>query len=118
MHSKTALEPRVRPFLAALAFALGFGATASAAEDYRAEILEQVIRPCFVRLADRHPGEGVTPEAVADAMIAGYSKELPALVESTNEQLESNPPAVARRQIYRVALRTCIRQGAATLGMK
>ncbi len=118
MHSRTALEPRVRPFLVTLAFALGLGATAGAAGDYRAEILEQVIRPCFEHLARRHGGEGLAPEAVAEAMIARYSKDLAALVESINGQLESDPTAVARRQIYRIALRTCIRQGAATSGME
>ena len=59
-----------------------------------------------------------SPEAVADAMIARYSKDLAALVESIDGQLESDPPAVARRQIYRVALRACLRQGAATPGME
>ena len=98
------------PRVAALAIVLFLSVPATVAADYRAEILEQVIRPCFEQLARRHGGEGVTPEAAAEAMIARYSKDLAALVESINGQLESDPPAVARRQIYRVALRTCIRR--------
>ena len=103
---------------AMLTLVLSLGATAGAAGDYRAEIVEQVIRPCFEHLARRHGGDGVSPEAVADAMIARYSKDLAVLVESIDGQLESDPPAAARRQIYRVALRACLRQGAATLGME
>ena len=105
------------PKTAILALVLCLGATEAVAADYRAEILEQVIRPCFVRLADRHPGEGVSPEAVAEAMMTRHAKELAALIESINGQLESDPPAVARRQIYRIALRACIRQGAVALGL-
>lgn len=104
------------PKAAALAFALTLSSTAAGAEDYRTEIMAQVIDPCFLRLARLRPAEGVSPEAMAEAMMLLHREGLANLVESINRQLDGNPPTVARRQIYRIALRTCIRQGAASLG--
>ena len=91
-------------------------ATAAAgADDYRPEILEHVIWPCLLHLARQQPVEGASPEAMAEAVGILRARELAHLIDNINRQLDSNPPAVARRQIYRVALRSCIRQGAASM---
>ena len=103
---------------AALAVALTLGAIPAGAGDYRAEIMVQVIRPCFVELARHRLGAGVSREAAVDAVIARNRQAVERLVDRINGQLENDPPAVARRQIYRVALRSCLRQGAAALGLR
>ena len=102
------------PAVAALALALAAAAPSGTA-DFRAEIVAQVIRPCLVRLARRYPTGEVSPEALADALIARNPKALERLVDRIEWQIAHDLPAPARRQIYRVALRFCLRQGAASL---
>ncbi len=101
---------------AALAVALSLSAAAAGAADYRAEIVAQAIEPCFLHPTRQRPAEARSPEAMARALMLLHAEELAKVVDSINRQLESDPPAVARRQIYRVALRACSRQGTATLG--
>ena len=98
-----------------LAFALTLGGAGAGAGDYREEIVEQVIRPCLLHLARLRPVEGVSPEAIAEAVIARRSRELGRIVDGIDREIASDTPAVARRQIYRIALRSCIRQGAAVV---
>ncbi|MCY4551021.1 MAG: hypothetical protein OXC28_21920 [Defluviicoccus sp.] len=106
------------PKATALAIALTLSAAAARAGDYRAEIMDHVIEPCFLRLAQQRPAVGRSPEAAARAMMLQHGKGLSTLVDSIDRQLSSNPPPVARRQIYRIALRACLRQGAARFGPK
>ena len=100
-----------RPSVAMLAFALIAHAAPAGAEDYRTDIQAHLIEPCFLHLAARQPREGVSPEAMAKTMLLLNAEALSDLVDSIDRQLESDPPAAARRQIYRVALRACLRQG-------
>ena len=98
---------------AALAFALTLGALPADAGDYREEIMEQVIRPCILHLSRLRPVEGVSPEVIAEAVMARRSRDLARIVDGIDREIASDTPAVARRQIYRIALRSCLRQGAA-----
>ena len=102
---------------AVFACSLSLSAASASAPDYRAEIMAQVIEPCLMHLARQQLAEGVFPEAMAREMMLLHRDELEKLVGRIDRQLESNPPAVARRQIYRVALRACLRQGAAVFRM-
>ena len=70
-----------------------------------------MIRPCLLHLARLRPVEGVSAEAVA--VIARRSRELARIVNGIDGEIARDTPTVARRQIYRIALRSCIRQGAA-----
>lgn len=106
------------PRVAALALALALGALPAGAADYRKEIVAHVIDPCFLRLAHQRPIEGLSPETTARVMTMKYADELDRLVDRIGWQIAVDTPAVARRQIYRVALRSCIRQGGAIFGQR
>ena len=41
-------------------------ASAASASDYRAEIMQQVVDPCYLDMALRNPIDGVTPEKLAE----------------------------------------------------
>ena len=76
--------------------------------DYRAEIMEHVVDPCYLDMALRNPVEGVTPEKMMELakMVAA---------DSVNQMVESLLPVAAkiddleqRQAFYAVGKELCI----------
>jgi len=84
---------RAAPKAAALAIALTPSATAARAGDYRIEIKDQVIEPCFLQLARQGPAMGRSPEAMARAMMLHRADGLVEVVEAIDRQLAGDPPS-------------------------
>ncbi len=53
--------------------------------------MARVIEPCFLHLARQRPAEGVSPEAMASAMMLLNAEGLAKLVDSIDRQLRSGP---------------------------
>ena len=86
----------------------GVSATPVALVDYRAEIMEYVVDPCYLDMALRNPVEGVSPEQLAELAKMVSAK-------SVNEMVESLQPLVAkldeleqRRVFYAMGKKVCV----------
>lgn len=86
----------------------GVSAMPANSVDYRAEIMEHVVDPCYLDMALRNPVEGVTPEKMMELakMVAD---------KSVNEMVENLMPIAAkihdlekRQAFYAVAKELCI----------
>ena len=93
----------------AASFALAGVPAASA--DYTTEIMDRVVKPCFLTLARQSPVEGFTAERLAMLATELRRDAVQMMIDDLNELFEDNPSAEAQEVVYELALHDCILGG-------
>ena len=92
----------------ALVAALTLCAAKVSAQDYRAEIMEHVIDPCYLFMAIQNPVDGVSPKQMADMVKALKPGNVEQMISGVNLMLKNNPSVATRMALYKLSLQVCI----------
>lgn len=76
--------------------------------DYRAEIMEQVVDPCYLDMALRNPVEGVSPEQLAELTKMVSAKAVNTMVEALLPLVVKLDEAEQCRVFYAMGKKVCI----------
>lgn len=97
--------------LAIAAATMMIGVTAHG-KDYRAEIMDNVVKPCFLTIATVQPEiEGVSREQMAMMAMAIASDGIEQIVLGINVLLKHDPRLELREALYEIALESCVIDG-------
>ena len=97
----------IRPLVMGTAIAL-LAAQASA-RDYREEIMQYVVDPCYLAMAEGKTVKGVSPAELAALVKSLNKKPIEDTVAAVNRLLRNDPGFETRKRVYDLSLDMCVR---------
>ena len=81
----------------------------ASASDYRAEIMEHVVDPCYLDMALRNPIDGVSPEKLAELAKLSVGNAVDDMATAVQQIVVKQTDAGVRRTIYTLMKDACIK---------